>query len=101
MMLGLGRVITSIVEAAHAEYEAWEYACLARGATREQARAFNQAAYAYATTTIEPNDAVVDRLRFVAKQELACGRPFPSVEEAIEINRRDWLLSQIRPYHQH
>jgi hypothetical protein len=97
----LGRVITSVVEADYAEYESWVYACLLLGATQEQVRAFNQAAQAYAATTTAPNHAVVERLRFVAKNELARARPFPSVEEAVEINRREWLLSQIRPYHQH
>lgn len=82
-------IICNVAEQAvaqqYAATERWEYECQALGATLQQCRAYSIDAWRYATTTMYPNDRIINYARYVAIEALKRGESMPtSAEAAIE-----------------
>jgi hypothetical protein len=92
-MLNLNMFRTDVQAAQpYAELQAWATACRNLGADPAQLAAYENAAQAYATTTIYPNSTIVYEAREAAHQALQRGEPLPKdPEEAIQAMwNRQW-----------
>ena len=83
--LNLFRVLTPAEQEARRpfdELQIWAGVCRALGAAPEQLAVYENAAQAYATTTLYPNSAIVSVAREAAYDALRRGDPLPTDPEA-------------------
>ena len=80
MNLNLFRILSPAEQEAQRQYtelQTWAAACRSLGAAPEELAAYENAAQAYARTTIYPNNAIVAEARKAAQEALARGEPLP------------------------